>query len=60
MCACVCVCVRACVCVCVCVCEFVITVNRGHAPKLHIQTEDNIANEKGKSYQKQRKSTIWD
>ena len=33
--------------VCVCVCEFVITVNRGHTPKLHIQTEDNIANEDG-------------
>ena len=31
--------------VCVCVCEFVSTVNRGHTPKLHIQTEDNIANE---------------
>ena len=32
---------------CVCVCEFVITVNRGHTLKLHIQTEDNIANEDG-------------
>ena len=30
-----------------CVCEFVITVNRGHTLKLHIQTEDNIANEDG-------------
>ena len=32
---------------CACVCEFVITVNRGHTPKLHIQTEDNIAKEDG-------------
>ena len=32
---------------CVCVCVCVITVNRGHTPKLHIQTEDNIANEDG-------------
>ena len=32
-------------CVYVCVCEFVSTVNRGHTPKLHHQTEDNIANE---------------
>ena len=43
VCVCVCVCVRA----CVCVCEFVSTVNRGHTPTLHIQTEDKIANEDG-------------
>ena len=36
--------------VCVCVCEFVSTVNRGHTPTLHIQTEDNSANEEGPQF----------
>ena len=47
VCVCVYVCLSVCVCVCVGVCEFVSTVNRGHTPKLHHQTEDNIANEDG-------------
>ena len=34
-------------CICVLVCVFVITVNRGYTPKLHMQIEDNIANEDG-------------
>ena len=42
--------IKRCVCVCVCVCEFLSTVNRGHTPKLHHKTEDNIANEDGPGF----------
>ena len=47
MCVCVCVCMWVGVYVRVCMCELVSTVNRGHTPTLHIQTEDNNANEDG-------------
>ena len=34
----------------ICVCVFVSTVNRGHTPTLHHQTEDKVANEDGPQF----------